>query len=204
METHAVTERAPRTMLRRSRSPSPAVLTWTNWLLVGSASGLLAGVLMAIPLIVWDWSSSAHIALELPTATTAWLFGLNHFSHGTYRVGPIVLGVASLCVYWILSGLAFAGLADRAFRIRTLGESIAAGAVWSFVSFIFFWYMLLPIARDGAPYRATTAFPDLFVAPNWVWILSFTVFGLATGAFYAALTSSARTAEVETGGNGRG
>jgi hypothetical protein len=47
---------------------------------------------------------------------------------------------------------------------------------------------------DGSPFRATAAFPDLFVAPNWVWILSFTVFGLVIGAAYAALRSPDRLA----------
>jgi hypothetical protein len=64
--------------------------------------------------------------------------------------------------------------------------SLALGAVWSFVSFMLFWYMLLPIARDGAPFRAT-AFGE-FVAPNWVWILGFTLSGLATGVCYWALS----------------
>ncbi len=50
-----------------------------------------------------------------------------------------------------------------------------------------FWYMLLPIARDGAPFRPTAVAPGRFVAPNWAWILAFTLSGLATGACYRAL-----------------
>ena len=51
--------------------------------------------------------------------------------------------------------------------MRTLAGSLALGAVWSFVSFMFFWYMLLPIARDGAPFRMTASAAGAFVAPNW-------------------------------------
>ena len=149
---------------------------------------------MALPLIIWDSVRSSHLALELPTAVTAWLFGLDHFSHQTYRAWPLVIGVAILCIYWIVSGIAFTGLADRVYGIATLGKSLVLGAVWGFVNFMFFWYMLLPIARQGAPFRATAAAPQLFVAPNWVWILAFTVFGLATGAFYRALRSPDRQA----------
>ena len=55
------------------------------------------------------------------------------------------------------------------------------------MGFIFFWYMLLPIARDGAPFRAPAFDPLLFTAPNWVWILGFTLSGLVIAVGYAAL-----------------
>lgn len=152
---------------------------------------------MALPLIFWDLVHSAHVALELPMAVTAWVFGLDHFSHTTYHVWPIVIGFALLGLYWILSGLAFTGIADRLYGIATLGRSLVLGAAWSFVSFIFVWYMLLPIARDGAPFRATAAAPGLFVAPDWVWILAFAASGLATGAAYAVLRTRGRLAGDE-------
>jgi hypothetical protein len=43
----------------------------------------------------------------------------------------------------------------------------------------------LPIARNGAQFRSATGVVE--VAPNWVWILGFTLFGLVTGACYGAL-----------------
>ena len=199
METHAeITERAPRTLYPTAagrRRPVP--LTWSEWLVTGSAAGLLAGVLMSIPLLLWDWARTSHIALEVTTAPTAWLFGLNHFSNDTYRAGPIAIGIVSLCVYWIASGLVFTVIADRLFGIDSAGRSLIAGAAWSFVSFVFFWYMLLPIARDGAPFRETAV--ARFVAPDWVWILAFTIFGVATGAFYALLRPSAPSTSADNG-----
>ena len=51
---------------------------------------------------------------------------------------------------------------------------------------MFFWYMLLPIAREGAPFRLGSGSAG-FVAPDWVWILGFTVSGLAMGACYRLL-----------------
>lgn len=201
METHIdITERTTRRLF-----PAPAgtrrlvPLTWSEWLVTGSAAGLLAGVLMSIPLLLWDWARASHIALELTTAPTAWLFGLDHFSHDTYRAGPIAIGIVALAVYWIASGLVFTAIADRLFGIDSAVESVIAGAAWSFVNFLFFWYMLLPIARDGAPFRETAVAPGLFVAPNWVWILAFTIFGVATGAFYALLRPSAPSAVADNG-----
>ncbi|HET6642955.1 MAG TPA: hypothetical protein VFG93_06740 [Gaiellaceae bacterium] len=38
------------------------------------------------------WPFVRRSALKLPMAATAWVFGLNHFSHVTNRPGPIVLG----------------------------------------------------------------------------------------------------------------
>lgn len=144
---------------------------------------------MTLPLLIWDWVSSSHLALELPTAATAWLFGLQHFSHSSYAFWPIVLGFAFLGLYWIASAIAFTGIAERLYGITGMGKSLVLGAAWAFVNYIFFWYMLLPIARGGAPFRATASAPGLLVAPDWVFVVAFTAFGLATGAAYALLRS---------------
>jgi hypothetical protein len=179
----------------------PNVLSPAEWVMVGLEAGLLAGILMTLPLLIWDWVKPSHVALEYPTAAAAWLFGLDHFSHVTYRFWPIVLGFTFLALYWILSGIAFTGIADRLYGLTSVGKSLVAGAVWGVVSFVLFWYVLLPIARDGSPFRATARAPDLFVAPNWVWIVSFCVFGLALGGLYARLRPD--TVAVEGDLNGR-
>jgi hypothetical protein len=157
----------------------------------GLVSGLAGGLVMATPLVVYDWARASHSALELPMATTAWLFGLDHYARNGYRWWPIVIGTLFLLAYAGTLGLAFAGIADRVYHVRTLIGSLALGGVWSFASFMLFWYMLLPIARDGAPFRATPGAADSFVAPNWVWILGFTLFGLMTGLCWSALRTRA-------------
>jgi hypothetical protein len=191
LSTYAdVTQQASRSRVESSTS---VVMGAGEWVAVGFVAGILGGAVMAAPLVIWDWIRTSHLALELPTATTSWLFGLDHFSHQTYRLWPIVVGVVFLGAYWAVSGIAFTGLADRVYHVTTLGKSLVAGAVWSVVNFLFFWYMLIPIARGGSPFHA--------VAPNWVWILSFTLFGLACGLFYALLRPVSR---VEAAGNGSG
>ena len=120
-------------------------------------------------------------------AVTGCLFGLDNFVRNGYDWWPIVIGALFLLAYWAVMGVVFAGLAERVYRVRTLAGSLALGAVWSFVSFMFFWYMLQPIARDGAPFRMTASAAGAFVAPNWVWILGFALSGLATGACYRML-----------------
>jgi hypothetical protein len=160
-----------------------------DWVAVGLGSGLLGGIALVVPIVLWDWARQGHQAFELPMGVTAWLFGLQHFSHDNYGAWSLVVGVAILVGYSALSGLVFTGLADRVFGIAGPLASLAAGFAWGFVSFIFFWDMLLPIARNGAPLRAAPAAVG-FVAPNWVWILGFTLFGLVTGAGYWALHTS--------------
>jgi hypothetical protein len=145
---------------------------------------------MAVPLVVYDWVKAGHAALELPMAVTGWLFGLEHFAQNGYRWWPIVIGAALLIAYLLVSGLVFAGLADRVFTVETLAGSLAAGFAWAVASFMFFWYMLLPIARDGAPFRATAA-STLLVAPTWVWIVGFVALGLASGLAYRAVRGRA-------------
>jgi len=146
------------------------------------ASGIVGGIVLALPLIFWDWANGGHSALEYPMAVSGWLFGLDHFEQNGYVAWPIVVGALFLLLYYALHGVAFAAIAGRVYQVRTLIGSLALGALWSFFSWMLFWYMILPIARDGAPFQLRAA--GLWVAPNWVWILGYTAFGLATGLAY--------------------
>ena len=184
MEAHAhfldrLREHVPHLHLVHRETPSAGRLTTA-----GIASGVGGGIILAAPLVIYDWVKASHAALELPMAVSGWLFGLNHFARNGYHWWPIVVGALFLIAYCAVMGIAFAGLASRVYRISSLASGLVLGAAWSIASFLFFWDMLLPIARDGAPFRATTVAPAEFVAPNWVWILGFALFGLATGACY--------------------
>jgi len=159
---------------------------------IGVSAGVAGGLVLAAPLVIYDWAKASHSALELPMAVSGWLFGLNHFARNGYHWWPIVIGALILLAYWAVMGTVYAGVADRVYRVRTLAGSLMLGAVWSFVSFMFFWYMLLPIARDGAPFRQTAA-SAASTAPNWVWILGFALSGLATGTCYRALVPASAT-----------
>lgn len=176
--------RMERLRLPRLRVHLPQ-LTRSGLALVGAGCGLLGGLVMAVPLVLYDWAKASHAALELPAAVTAWLFGLEYFGQDDYRWWPIVIGALFLAGYWLLHGIAFAALAERVYHPLTRMGLLALGGAWSFVSFMFFWYMLLPIARDGAPFRLTAG--GEFVAPNWVWILAFSVYGFATALCYGVL-----------------
>ncbi len=179
---HRLRERVPHLHLAHREATSSGRL-----MIVGLVSGVVGGLGLAAPIVVYDWAKGSHSALELPMAVTSWLFGLNHYARNGYHWWPIVIGALFLLAYWGALGLAFAGIADRVYGLRSLGGCLALGLAWSLVSFLLFWDMLLPIARDGAPFRMTAVAPDRFVAPNWVWILGFALFGLATGASYRAL-----------------
>ncbi len=179
---HRLREHVPHLHLTSREATSTGRLT-----MVGLASGVGGGLVMAAPLVIYDWVKASHSALELPMAVSAWLFGLDHYVRDGYHWWPIVIGALFLLAYWGIQGLAFAGIADRVYRVRTLIGSLTLGGLWSFTSFMFFWYMLLPIARDGAPFRATVVAAGSFVAPNWVWIVGFALSGFATGVCYRAL-----------------
>jgi hypothetical protein len=166
------------------------LLAGRGLLTVGVVSGLLGGLVMAVPVVIWDWVRTSHRALELPMATTAWLFGTEHFSRFENLWGPIVVGAVLLAAFWAASGVAFAAFADRVSRPNRMAWTIAAGGIWSFATFIFSWYMLLPIARDGAPFRTTAVDRTLFTAPNWAWILGFALSGFAMAWCYAVLERS--------------
>jgi hypothetical protein len=164
-----------------------AELSTSRLIAVGAVSGIAGGIAMAAPIVIWDWVHDGHRALELPMAATAWLFGLEHFSNDGNLWWPIVIGVVLLAVYWVASGIAFVGMVDRFFRLSSTASLLGAGVVWSFASFVFFWTMLLPIARDGAPFREPTGTIAAFTAPDWVWTLGFTLLGPVTALCYAVV-----------------
>lgn len=168
------------------RAVEPSATPVERVLPLGLVAGVLGGVALALPLLIYGWAHAGHSALELPMAATAWLFGLEHFAQNEYRFWPIVIGVALLLAYFALHGAAFAFLEER---LRTLPETVVGGLMLSFYSWLLFWYVLLPIARDGAPFRET-ATVDAFVAPNWTWILGFALFGVGTGVAYWMLRSA--------------
>jgi hypothetical protein len=132
-----------------------------------------------VPIVLYDWVSSAHSALELPMAATAWVFGLGHFVQNGYQWWPIAIGALVLLAYGVLHGMIFGAVADRFLELRTLPEALGAGIAWGFVAWLFFWYTLLPVARDGAPFPA--------VAPIWTYVVAFAALGLATSLAYLRL-----------------
>jgi hypothetical protein len=168
---------------------------------IGTTIGLIGGLAMAIPIILWDWASESHTALDLFMAVTAWVFGLSNYTQNGYDWGSIVVGMLLLAGYAIASGAIFGGIADRFLRLQTLPETIGAGFAWGFVSWLFFWYTLLPIAHGGAPFYPTVLVGSielplstvgvattLSVAPVWVFVLAFAVLGVATSLAYRRLT----------------
>jgi hypothetical protein len=167
---------------RAAGEPRPAV---RHNAVVATLTGIAGGLAMALPVVIYDWATGAHSALELPMAATAWVFGLGHFTQNGYEWWPIVVGILLLTAYAIVHGAVFGGFADRFLRLRTLPEVMGVGAAWGFVSWLFFWYTLLPIARGGAPFVAEAS--GLLVAPVWVFVIAFAVLGVASAlAFVAA------------------
>jgi hypothetical protein len=158
----------------------------TRKVTIALTCGIVGGLVMALPILLYDWVKAAHSALELPMAATAWLFGLDHFAQNGYHWWPIAIGALFLLGYWVLHGAVFGAVADRFLKLRTLPETLGAGLAWGFVGWLFFWYTLLPIARDGAPFRATAA-SSLLVAPNWIYIVAFAALGVATSLAYWVL-----------------
>ena len=175
-------------------------LTPREWFAIGLGSGLFGGLALVAPIVVWDWIRSGHETGEVAMGVTAWVFGLEHFSHELYRAGPMLVGGVLLATCSAVGGLVFTGLADRVYGLERPFPSLAGGVAWAFVSFVFFWDMLLPIGRDGAPLRGTTGTRG-FVAPNWVWILGFALLGFVTAFCYWRLRRSVLRQRVrnETG-----
>jgi hypothetical protein len=141
---------------------------------------------MALPIVIYCWVTAGHTAAELPMAATSWLFGLGHFSQNGYQWGSIAVGILILVGYAIVHGAIFSAVAHRFSLLRTPPETLGEGLAWGFISWLFFWYTLLPIAQGGAPFRmpgisSFEALPiyRLFVAPTWVFVAAFALLGIA-------------------------
>jgi hypothetical protein len=139
---------------RRFLTEAGTALSTRTKAFIATTIGLAGGLAMALPLIVYGWASSAHSALELPMAATSWMFSLHHFTQNGYEWSSIAFGTLLLAAYAIAHGVVFGGFADRFLRLTTVPEAIGAGLAWGFVSWLFFWYTMLPIARGGAPFHA--------------------------------------------------
>jgi hypothetical protein len=96
---------------------------------------------------------------------------------------PIRSKVVIATTVGLVGGL---GMALRFLNLRTLPETLGAGIAWGFVSWLFFWYTLLSIARGGAPFHATAA-SSSYVAPTWVFLVGFAILGVATSLAYRVL-----------------
>jgi hypothetical protein len=171
--------------------PTTAEAPVTTRAAIGTAVGLAGGIAMAIPIVIWDWASSTHSVWDLPMAATSWLFGLTHYTQNGFDGWSVLIGILLLVGYAIASGEIFEWISDRYLARSTAVGTAAVGLTWGFASWLFFWYTLLPIARDGAPFYPTLtglALPlGVSVAPMWVFILGFALLGLATSFTYRSL-----------------
>jgi hypothetical protein len=176
------------------RSPSAVAVPARTRAAIGTAIGLAGGIAMAVPIVLYDLFSSSHSVWELPMAATSWVFGLSHFTQNGVQWWSVVIGTLLLAAFAIACGEIFEALADRFLRVRTTAETVGTGLAWGFVSWLFVWYTLLPIAHDGAPFYATVtslALPlgTVSVAPIWTFVLGFALLGLATSYSYRLLRS---------------
>ena len=162
---------------------------------IGTAVGLAGGIAMAVPVMLYGWVSSSHSVWELPMACTSWLFGLSYYTQNGVQWWSVVVGFLLLGAYAIASGEIFEVVSDRFLHLSTTLETLGAGLAWGFVSWLFFWYTLLPIAHGGEPFYATpTSFilplgttTTFSVAPIWVFVLGFALLGIATSFTYRNL-----------------
>jgi hypothetical protein len=168
---------------RARTSAVPAELSMRSKAVVATTAGLAGFAGLVVPVAIYDWFNAGHTAFELPMAATSWAFGLDHFAQNGYLWGSIVVGLLLLAGYGLLHGVVFGAAADRFLMLQTLPETIGAGLAWGFVSWLFFWYTLLPIAKGGAPFRLIGP-SSLFVAPLWVFVTGFAVLGVSTALGY--------------------
>jgi hypothetical protein len=177
-------------------APAPAVTSVPAKAAIGSAIGLVGGLALAVPVVLYGWVSDSHSIWELPMAATSWVFGLSHFEPNGLDGWSVVIGILLLAGFAIACGAVFEYLADRALHLRATVDTVAAGLGFGFLAWLLFWYTMLPLARDGMPFYETAAVLSLplmtvvggvSVAPIWTFVLGFGLLGLTTAFAYRAL-----------------
>jgi hypothetical protein len=154
--------------------------------LLGAASGLIAGLMLAGTQMIYGWASSAHSAWDAPMAIWAWIAGLEHFGQPGNHIGPILLGLGGHLVNSIVAGLIFVGLL-AAFRVRNDALTFLGAVAYGLVLFAVMRYGILPL-RDSTKALFTTS----LVSPQWVWWLAHGIFGITLGAVYVAARAGGR------------
>jgi hypothetical protein len=121
---------------------------------------------------------------------------MSHFEANGFDGWSVLVGVLLLAGFAIACGGVFEFLGDRAMRLRAGVDFVAAGLGFGLATWLFTWYTLLPIARDGAPFHETaivmslplsTLAATVTVAPVWTFVLGFALLGLTTASVYRSL-----------------
>jgi hypothetical protein len=148
-------------------------------LLVGSAAGAAAGLVMAGVEMLYGWVSSAHSAWDAPLGIWSYIGGLDHFGRPAHHVGPILLGIGGHMLNAILIGIVFAALL-RGRRnppgVLVLGAAYGAG-LWALQRYVF-----LPINTPEA-----RLFTTALVSPQWVWWIAHVALGATIALVYLLL-----------------
>jgi hypothetical protein len=148
---------------------------------VGALGGALAGMVMALTVMLYGWASGAHTAWDAPMAIWAWVGGLDQFGRPADHIGAILLGLGGHLVNSMIAGVVFVALA-RAVRLRHDLVAVVLGVAYGLVLWVIMRYGILPL-------RASTRvlFTTSMVSPPWVWWLAHGLLGVTLGTFWVAV-----------------
>jgi hypothetical protein len=148
---------------------------------VGALGGVLAGMVMALTVMIYGWASGAHTAWDAPMAIWAWVGGLDQFGRPADHIGAIVLGLGGHLVNSMVAGVVFVALA-RAVRLRHDLVAVVLGVAYGLVLWVITRYGILPL-------RASTKvlFTTSMVSPPWVWWLAHGLLGGTLGTVWVAV-----------------
>ncbi len=142
----------------------------SGWALRGARNGLVAGVVMAMVMMMLGLFDKGFFAA--PSSIWAFWAGPTAYHPRDLDISAL-LGAMGHMMNSIVLGIAFAFVVTRIVGPRSAGGSIAAGMAFSLTALAVMWFGLLPLGANGDIVKGSAAI--------WIWVMGHAAFGAVGG-----------------------
>jgi len=141
-----------------------------TWALRGARNGLVAGVAMAMVMMMLGLFDQGFFAA--PSSIWAFWAGPTAYHPRELDISAL-LGAMGHMMNSAVLGIVFAFLVMRILRPAGASASIASGMVFSLLALAVMWLVVLPLGANGGIVKGSAAI--------WIWVMGHAAFGAVGG-----------------------